>query len=103
MKKLPVLSGSARRKLTADQAQFIFDCLLLDKKLRAEQGHVRRRKGLDQELATRFGVTRDAIKDIARGRSWTVLRERSYKTKRLLAFEKTTAAVRPSASRKKIG
>jgi hypothetical protein len=72
--KLPILTGAAHRKLTPFQAKFILDCLTLDRQLRAAAGFKRRRRGLHQELADKFGVSRWTIMDISRRRNWRNLR-----------------------------
>lgn len=72
--KLPILTGAAKRKLTPVQARFVMDCLTVNYELRRASGHQRRRKGIYQELATKFGVGRSCIKKIAERTNWRTLR-----------------------------
>jgi hypothetical protein len=72
--KLPILTGAAVRKLTPMQARFVLDCLTLSYELRRADGFVRRRKGIFQELAAKFGVGVPCIKHIAARRNWKTLR-----------------------------
>lgn len=66
------LRGAAkrRRKLTDLQARFILDALTVDWELRREAGFQRHTYRLYQRLGERFGVGRDAIKDIWRRRNF---------------------------------
>lgn len=72
--KLPILTGAVTRKLTPMQARFVLDCLTLSYELRRADGYVRRRKGICQELAVKFGVSVSCIKKIAERTNWRTLR-----------------------------
>jgi len=72
--KLPILTGAVKRKLTPMQARFVLDCLTVSYELRRGAGFQRRRRGIYQELATKFGVTRSCIKKIAERTNWRTLR-----------------------------
>ena len=72
--KLPILTGAVQRKLTPVQARFVLDCLTVSYETRRANGFQRRRRGIYQHLARKFGVSVSCIKKIAERRNWRTLR-----------------------------
>lgn len=68
------LSPAIRPILTPEQVREIRRIFKMSDKLRKAAGKTKARQGLAQELATRYGVTKHAIKHIRQGERWNTLR-----------------------------